>query len=518
MRKKLFILVCSLLLLTSCSFNEKVTEIEAINLINGERVVFSGDSEQAAIILKALNNNEKTDVKVSDGFVFEINVKKESKTNYYRLNFDTPNKSVYISENGNNFKVNESVAKQLFLDDNFSYVYIDNTLYDSYIDYNGETLLPEKKYEWTYKNIDGHFTKKEGIIKSKLNEELLYTGNETLDITYEKHPDSQVVRVFSQGNIISTGNNLQEVLDKITVDGKYDVECQAQWLLKNGSNCYGNQTVKFNVNVDKPADATIITKDNYPGNILLVSVDNLNSGETVSIKTEPVKVPIEMHTYNGRGVFVCPVDLYAKTGTYDLNVIINEGKVGEYTVVKAFEIKDKTFKTQYLTVTEEMNETNNDNTAIYEFAQLVKPARTESVPEKLWEGTFIMPVEGRLTTDFAEIRFVNNEQSSSRHSGLDLAAPIGTEVKAPNHGVVTFAMEGLLSPGNTVVIDHGMGLFTSYYHLDSISVSKGDKVKKGDMIGTVGTTGFSTGPHLHYAVSIYNTYVNPYQTLSGIID
>jgi len=79
-------------------------------------------------------------------------------------------------------------------------------------------------------------------------------------------------------------------------------------------------------------------------------------------------------------------------------------------------------------------------------------------------------------------------------------------------------MEGLLSPGNTVVIDHGMGLFTSYYHLNTISVEKGQKVSKGDIIGTVGTTGFSTGPHLHYAVSIYNTYVNPYQPLSGIID
>jgi murein DD-endopeptidase MepM/ murein hydrolase activator NlpD len=181
-------------------------------------------------------------------------------------------------------------------------------------------------------------------------------------------------------------------------------------------------------------------------------------------------------------------------------------------------VLNRSFKTQYLTVSEEMNETHNDNAAIYEFAQLVKPARTLSAKEKLWEGKFIMPVEGELTTDFAEIRYVNNEPSSSRHSGLDLAAPKGTPVLAPNNGFVTFAMKGLLSPGNTVVIDHGMGLFTSYYHLDTIGVEKGDEVTKGDVIGTVGSTGFSTGPHLHYAVSIYNTYVNPYQTLSGIID
>ncbi len=518
MKKKLYVILLTLLVLTSCSFNEKVTEIEAINLANGERVVIPGDSEHANIILKALNNNDKTETNAINAATFEINVKKDSKTDYYKLNFDVPNKSIYVSQNGKNFKVNDNAAKQLFLNENFSYVYIDSTLYNSYIDYNGEKLSPEIIYDWTYKDIEGHYTKKEGTIKSVINKDILFTGNETLSTKYEIQPDSQVVRVYSEGNSISTGKNLQEVLSTITVDGQYDVECQAQWLLKDGSKSYGNQTVKFSVNIDKPASVTIITKDNYPGNILLISVDNLNSDETVNLKTEPVKTPAEMYTYKGKGMFVCPVDLYATPKSYDLNVIINEGKASEYSVVKSFEVKDKSFKTQYLTVSEEMNETNNDNAAIYEFAQLVKPARTESSAEKLWEGTFNMPVEGRLTTDFAEIRFINNEQSSSRHSGLDLAAPLGSEVKAPNNGIVTFAMEGLLSPGNTVVVDHGMGLFTSYYHLDSISVKKGDKVKKGDVVGTVGTTGFSTGPHLHYAVSIYNTYVNPYQTLSGIID
>ncbi|HQB64223.1 MAG TPA: M23 family metallopeptidase, partial [Sedimentibacter sp.] len=208
----------------------------------------------------------------------------------------------------------------------------------------------------------------------------------------------------------------------------------------------------------------------------------------------------------------------AQPGDYLVTAVVNEGSEREYMLEKTLTVGNKSFKTQYLTVSEEMNETNNDNTAIYEFAQLVKPARTDSAKEKLWEGTFVMPVEGELTTDFAEIRYVNNEPSASRHSGLDLAAPKGTPVIAPNNGRVTFAMEGLLSPGNTIVIDHGMGLFTSYYHLNTIGVEKGDQVKKGDTIGTVGTTGFSTGPHLHYAVSIYNTYVNPYQTLSGIID
>jgi murein DD-endopeptidase MepM/ murein hydrolase activator NlpD len=129
-----------------------------------------------------------------------------------------------------------------------------------------------------------------------------------------------------------------------------------------------------------------------------------------------------------------------------------------------------------------------------------------------------MPVAGRLTTDFAEIRYVNNELSSSRHSGIDLAAPSGTKIQAPNNGKVTLAASGLLSTGNTIVIDHGLGLFTSYYHLKTMNVKVGEFVKKSDIIGTVGSTGFSTGAHLHYGVSIYNTLVNPYQPLGEVLD
>ncbi len=339
-----------------------------------------------------------------------------------------------------------------------------------------------------------------------------------LDIAYEKVPDSQIIRAYQGENLVSSGTNLKEVLSKLTVNGEYAVESQAQWLMKDNSDSYGRQVLTFNVNIERPVNIKVVTKENYPGNILLVSVENLSNNETIDLKTDVVKTPTEIYTYKNRNIFICPIDLDIQPGTYDLNVVVNEGTNSEYKVTSSFEVKNKTFKTQYLTVTEEMNDVNNDNTAIYEFVQLVKPARSKSVTEKLWEGTFDMPVDGRLTTDFAEIRYINNEKSSSRHSGLDLAAPVGTEVKAPNNGIVAFAMEGLLSPGNTVVIDHGMGLFTSYYHLDTINVKNGQKVTKGTVIGTVGTTGFSTGPHLHYAVSIYNTYVNPYQTLSGIID
>lgn len=520
--KKVNIIITILLFLlvaSSCSLTEKVAEIEVVNLENGEKSIIPGDSEQAKTILNAIKSKNKTNDIQSDLTSYEVLLKKNSQIEYYKLKFDLNNKKAFVSQEDNNFEINENEAKNLLLNENFSFVYIDSTLYDTYLDYNENKINPDITYDWTFRDIEGHYIKKQGTLNGSLNKnDIKISENDTLDIAYEKVPDSQVIRVFSDEKLISTGTNLQEVLNNITSDGEYTVESQAQWLLKENSDFYGSQTLTFNVNIDKPANVEIVTRENYPGNILLVSVANLNGNETLKLKTDAVKTQTEMYIYKDKNIFICPIDLNTQPGAYDVNIILNEGTNTEYKISRSFEVKNKTFKTQYLTVTDEMNETNNDNAAIYEFAQLVKPARTKSAPEKLWQGTFTMPVEGRLTTDFAEIRYVNNEPSSSRHSGLDLAAPLGTEVKAPNNGVVVFAMEGLLSPGNTVVIDHGMGLFTSYYHLDTINVEKGKKVSKSDVIGTVGTTGFSTGPHLHYAVSIYNTYVNPYQTLSGIID
>lgn len=522
MKKRLLIIIFLIFLLTGCNtVLSNVTEIEAVNLQTGDNVIIPKDSEDADIILNAVNKKDRTDEDISSLITYEVTLKNNSEQEIYRLYFDLENQAVYLNQNDNKYKVKDNVARELFLSNIFSYIYVDETIYDTYIELNGKKLSPDIEYNWNSKNIEGHFINTSGNLLGEYEKsnKIPVSQVELIDIKYEKQPDNQTIRVYSEGgSLMNSGTNIKDVLSHIQNDGEYLVECQSQWHFKEGSRFYGTQTLKFNALVDIPADINIITRENYPGNILLISVENLNENETVNIVTDAVKINNDIYAYKEKDYYIFPIDLYTQPGDYIVTAVVNKGMEKEYTSEKILTVANKSFKTQYLTVTEEMNETNNDNAAIFEFAQLVKPARTESVKEKLWEGTFIMPVEGELTTDFAEIRFVNNEPSSSRHSGLDLAAPSGTPVKAPNNGIVTFAMEGLLSPGNTVVIDHGMGLFTSYYHLNTIDVKKGDKVKKADIIGTVGSTGFSTGPHLHYAVSIYNTYVNPYQTLSGIID
>ena len=125
-----------------------------------------------------------------------------------------------------------------------------------------------------------------------------------------------------------------------------------------------------------------------------------------------------------------------------------------------------------------------------------------------------MPVSGRLTTEFGETRYVNDFPTSYRHLGLDIAADEGGEVKAANRGKVVLA-RSLTLTGNTVMIDHGEGLFSVYHHMRDLSVKTGEIVGRGQKIGAVGTTGFSTGPHLHFMISYYSTNLEPGYFLVG---
>ena len=511
------ILIFSIIFTVSCGINTSgISEIEIVNPTSGEKSIITNDSETSKAIVDAINKKEKINFDISLLFAYEIYIKQDSKSDGYIMSFDIDNQNVYLSKDDVVFKVKDNIAKELLLNESFSFVYVYDSINKVHLYNKGNLTNPNIQYEWNYKNINEEFKSKSGTLYEG-NENIKINKNDKFDIKFDVYPDTQITKVYFEGNVIHAGKSILEAINSIQNDGEYYIESEFRWNQKNNS-AYGKQTISFMAEIDNPADFSIISKENYPGNILILSVNNLNENETVTIKTNAVKTEIEIYPYKDKYMSILPLDLYLIPNDYEISAIFNEGKETEYTQSKVLNIKKREFKTQYLTVSEELNSSNNDDKAIKEFAQYVKPARTESVPEKLWEGQFIMPIEGKLTTDFAEIRYINNEASSSRHSGIDLAAQTGTEVKAPNNGKVKLAMNGLLSTGNTLVIDHGMGLFTSYYHLDTIAVKEGDVVEKGSVIGTVGTTGFSTGPHLHYAVSIFNTYVNTYQTLSGIFD
>ena len=129
---------------------------------------------------------------------------------------------------------------------------------------------------------------------------------------------------------------------------------------------------------------------------------------------------------------------------------------------------------------------------------------TEPVPASL---QLHQPVPGVRSSSFGLRRFFNG-QSRNPHGGMDIAAPVGTPVKAAAPGVVIDTGDYFFN-GNTVWVDHGAGLLTMYCHLDRIRARVGQRVRTGDVIGTVGKTGRVTGPHLHWSVCLNRTMVDP---------
>lgn len=121
---------------------------------------------------------------------------------------------------------------------------------------------------------------------------------------------------------------------------------------------------------------------------------------------------------------------------------------------------------------------------------------------------FVWPVRGRISGRFGNAR-VYNGQPGAGHSGMDIAAPSGTPVKAPAAGVVTFAAPDLYLTGGTLLLDHGFGVSSNFLHLSRIDVKVGDRIAQGQVIGAVGATGRATGPHLHWGMNWFDVRIDP---------
>jgi murein DD-endopeptidase MepM/ murein hydrolase activator NlpD len=137
-----------------------------------------------------------------------------------------------------------------------------------------------------------------------------------------------------------------------------------------------------------------------------------------------------------------------------------------------------------------------------------------SVAERLWTDNAVRPVEGVAVSGFGVLSVLNGEPRGP-HNGLDLAAVTGTPVYAPTPGLVVAARAFYYS-GNTVILDHGQGLFSTMAHLSAIDVSEGQRVAKGTLLGKVGATGRVTGPHLHWAVRLHGARVDPLSLLDAL--
>jgi murein DD-endopeptidase MepM/ murein hydrolase activator NlpD len=208
------------------------------------------------------------------------------------------------------------------------------------------------------------------------------------------------------------------------------------------------------------------------------------------------------------------VDLEKAPGDYELSVSATMEN-GEHAECSAtLPVREGKFATERLTVQQQFVEPNEQQgqRAAAEQEKL-RQIFDHITPEKLWRGPFRLPLgTGVRGTNFGKRRILNG-QPRSPHTGADFPAPMGTPIRATQSGRVVLAEE-LYFSGNTVIIDHGLGIYSLYAHLSATDVEVGGAVKAGAVIGKVGATGRVTGPHLHWGVTVNKARVNPIQLVA----
>lgn len=205
---------------------------------------------------------------------------------------------------------------------------------------------------------------------------------------------------------------------------------------------------------------------------------------------------------------VAPIGALATPGRKDLHVQAMWGNETIEVVWPVWVVQGE-YPVQYITLPPAKSELL-DPVKLQEERKRLAAVWAETAQEPLWDGPFVTPMApGFMTSSpFGTRRAYNNGPVNSYHEGHDFSAPEGTPVVAPAAGRVVLA-EPLTVRGNAVIIDHGLGVHTGYWHLSRIDVKPGQVVRPGDLIGLVGTTGLSTGSHLHWELRIGDVPVDP---------
>jgi hypothetical protein len=213
---------------------------------------------------------------------------------------------------------------------------------------------------------------------------------------------------------------------------------------------------------------------------------------------------LQFFAVTGGSVALIGIDLDSRSGHYPIEIESGDGG----RVQAALEVEPREFPEERLAVPKTYTEPDAKTLRrIQREQRLLAGLWATSTAQRYWSGSFARPTDGPAGSPFGLRRFFNGEPRSP-HAGIDFRAPQGTPVRAANRGRIALA-EALFFTGNTLVIDHGCGMFTLYVHLSKLAVRRGALVEKGQVIGNVGMTGRATGPHLHFAARIGEARIDP---------
>ena len=251
----------------------------------------------------------------------------------------------------------------------------------------------------------------------------------------------------------------------------------------------------------------------FPGDVALISVTPADALVSGHITWDQKRIPLERlkDKKSFAAFFAVPQNEAAGPRKMPITLVRDDGK--HFQRILDFKVLAKEFSVQHLTLPKEKVTLSKKNLDRHQREKTtIEKALARPLAEQLWQLTFIRPVPGEVATPFG-VRRVLNGQPRSSHSGVDLRGHKGEPVASAGDGIVILTGEHFFA-GKSVYIDHGMGIVTMYFHLSGIEVKQGDRVHGGQTIGLLGSTGRSTGPHLHWGLRVHNQPADPFSLLA----
>lgn len=314
------------------------------------------------------------------------------------------------------------------------------------------------------------------------------------------------VTITNGNGTVFTGSAEELANFTFTANGDYSVSVLLE-RKKTAGQAYGTISYWGALHVDIKPAFTLFAASVPQGDIFTLQVTNLFAGQSPSATSGLGAVHFVLAA-NGYAAYI-PVAYNRSPGSYPLAVSAG-GESYETTLT----VTAREFEVQYMEIEQSTyDNTAGSATASTEYRTAIYPLYDLADETQYWSGPFLQPVQARVSTEYGLYRYVNG-QYSERHSGIDFAADGGTPVLAPANGRVVFSGFLQLS-GNTIVVEHGGGMKSFFFHMSGREAELGDMVERGQVIGYVGATGYATGDHLHYEVKIGSQSINPWLLFSG---
>jgi hypothetical protein len=255
---------------------------------------------------------------------------------------------------------------------------------------------------------------------------------------------------------------------------------------------------------------SVVARAIQPGELVVLVVTDADPITSVRASAFDRDLPAYA-TGDGHWHVLAGIDLETKPGKYAV-AISADGRVVRQTTY-TLTVAPRTFRTRQLTVDDAfVNPPKTAEERIRQESALLANVWATMTRERLWDRPFVRPVPHQANSAFGS-RSIFNGQARNPHTGADFSSPAGTPVKAPNAGRVALARD-LYYSGQTVIIDHGLGVGSHLAHLSAIDVTEGAMVEAGDVIGKVGATGRVTGAHLHWSVRAAGARIDPLSLLA----